>query len=79
MREGRIGLDYAIRPERFAGVTAPVRILLGSESPPPFQAAARVACDAIPGCELVPLPGQGHTMIDADPDGFVRHVVDFMA
>jgi pimeloyl-ACP methyl ester carboxylesterase len=78
-REGRIGLDYRCEAERFAGVRAPVRILWGTESPPPFRAAAEAAHAAIPGSELVALEGQGHTMIDADSAGFVRHVVDFLA
>lgn len=78
-REGRIGLDYACEPERFADVRVPVRILAGTESPPAFGAAARAANAAIPGSELVWLDGQGHTMIDADTAGFARHVVDFLA
>ncbi|HEV2811785.1 MAG TPA: alpha/beta hydrolase [Solirubrobacteraceae bacterium] len=78
VREGRIGLDYACVPERFAAVRAPTRILLGTESPAPFRASASAAAAAIPGCELVLLHGQGHTMIDADPDGFVRQVTDFL-
>lgn len=78
VREGRIGLEYALDPARFAHVSAPTRILLGSESPETFRASARAAERAIPSAHVVPLPGQGHTMIDADPDGFVRHVLDFL-
>lgn len=78
VREGRIGLRYALDPGRFARVAAPVRILLGTESPPVFRAAALAAAAAVPGGEIVDLPGQGHTMIDADPAGFVRHVTDFL-
>jgi pimeloyl-ACP methyl ester carboxylesterase len=76
-REGRVGLTYEHVPARFASVTAPTRILLGTGSPAPFAAAAVAAHDAIPGCELVLLDGQGHTMIDADPDGFVAEVEAF--
>lgn len=78
VREGRIGLTYRCVPERFAGVTTPTRILLGTESPAPFRGAAAAAAGAIASSEIVTLPGQGHTMIDADPEGFVRHVVDFL-
>jgi pimeloyl-ACP methyl ester carboxylesterase len=77
-REGRVGLTYRLVPERFEGVTTPTRILLGTESPPPFRAAAEAAHVAIPTSDVVLLPGQGHTMIDADPDGFVRQVTDFL-
>ena len=78
VREVRIGLEYVIEPGRFAGVSAPTRILLGTESPAPFVAAAEAAHAAIPNSDVVLLHGQGHTMIDVDPDGFVREVLDFL-
>ena len=40
--------------------------------------AAQTAAAALPNGEIVPLVGQSHTMIDVDPDGFVRQVVDFL-
>ena len=46
--------------------------------PAPFRAAAEAAHVAIGSSDLVLLNGQGHTMIDADPDGFVRQVTDFL-
>ncbi|HEX8083577.1 MAG TPA: alpha/beta hydrolase [Solirubrobacteraceae bacterium] len=79
VREGRIGLEYVLDPARFEHVDTPTRILLGTESPAPFRAAAVAAAAAIASSEIVALDGQGHTMIDADPRGFVRQVVDFMA
>ena len=77
-REGRIGLTYRIEPERFANVRTPVRILVGTESPAAFPAAAEVAAAALPNAEIVVLEGQGHTMLDTDPAGFVAHLVDFL-
>jgi pimeloyl-ACP methyl ester carboxylesterase len=79
VREGEIGLQFAPDPADFADVRVPVRLLAGTESPAPFGAAARAAADAIPGAELVWLEGQAHTMIDADPPGFVEHVLSFLA
>jgi pimeloyl-ACP methyl ester carboxylesterase len=76
-REGRIGLDYSCDPARYATVTVPVRVLLGTESPAAFKAAAQAAAAAIPTSDLVELPGQGHGMIDADPQGFAKQVLDF--
>lgn len=78
-REVRIGLDYHVDPARLASLSVPVRLLVGSDSPPAFPAAARAAAAAIPNAQLVELPGQGHGMIDADPHGFVGHVVAFLA
>ncbi|GAA3811466.1 alpha/beta hydrolase [Nocardioides panacisoli] len=77
VREGRIGLRYAPGQEDFADVGIPVEILAGTTSPPVFGAAAEAAASAIPGARLTWLEGQGHTMIDADPDGFVRKMLDF--
>ena len=61
-REGWIGLDYRCDPERYASITVPVRLLPGIESPQAFRAAAKAAAAAIPGSDLVELPGQGHAM-----------------
>ena len=44
----------------------------------PSRAAAEAARAAIPGSEVVLLEGEGHTMIDTDPAGFVRRLVDFL-
>lgn len=77
-REGDIGLTYRLEPGALDGVRVPVRVLAGTTSPAPFGAAARAAAEAINGAELVWLEGQGHTMIDADPAGFVAQVLDFL-
>ncbi len=76
-REGRIGLQYRCDPERYVSLRVPVRFLVGECSPAAFKAASAAAAAAIPGSELVELPGQAHTMIDGDPQGFVEHVLDF--
>lgn len=78
-REGRIGLTYTMDPARFAKVATPVRILVGTESPAAFPAAAQVAADALPNADIVLLEGQGHTMLDTDPAGFVAHLTGFLA
>lgn len=77
-REGRIGLQYRCDPKRYAAVRVPVRFLLGQLSPSAFRSAAITAAAAFPDGELVELPGQGHAMIDADPQGFVRYALDFL-
>ena len=77
-REARIGLGYACDPEHLAEVAVPVRILAGTTSPAPFGAAARAAHAALPDSELFELDGYGHTMMDVDPETFVRLVSDFL-
>ena len=78
VREAEIGLRYALDPAPLAAVRVPVRVLAGTASPPAFGAAAELTAKTIPGAELVWLEGQGHTMIDADPAGFVEQVADFL-
>jgi pimeloyl-ACP methyl ester carboxylesterase len=78
-REGEATASYVADAARLASIRTPVRLLLGSESPPAFRAAATAAAEAIPGADLVEVGGQGHGMIDADPDRFVALVVEFFA
>jgi pimeloyl-ACP methyl ester carboxylesterase len=78
-REGEAAASYVPDVARLAAIRTPVRVLLGCESPPAFKAAAAATADAIPGAELVEVAGQGHGMIDADPDRFVSLVAEFFA
>jgi pimeloyl-ACP methyl ester carboxylesterase len=63
--------------DREAALEVFYREALGAD-PAPFVAAAEAAHAAIPNSDVVLLHGQGHTMIDVDPDGFVREVLDFL-
>jgi pimeloyl-ACP methyl ester carboxylesterase len=63
--------------ERYAKVAAPVRLLLGGQSPAYLRAATVTVADRIPGATIVELHGQGHQAIDYDPQQFVRAVLDF--
>ena len=76
-REGAAVEAYALRPERFAELATPVRLLLGTATAPGLAAATRAAHAAIPGSDLVELPGQGHVAMQTDPTGFVEHVRRF--
>ena len=74
------GVTSTFVPDRDAlrAVTTPTLVLTGTESPPVFGAAARLAVEALPHAELVVAEGQGHTMIDADPVGFIDLVRRFL-
>lgn len=63
--------------ERLAEITAPVRILFGTQSPAYFRAAATAVADQVPGATVAELRGQGHQAVDYDPQQFVRAVLDF--
>ena len=77
-REARAANGYRIDPERMSRIGVPVRILLGTETTPALTRAAHAAADAVPGAELVELPGHGHAAMDADPPMFIRQVEDWL-
>ncbi len=57
----------------------PTTVLLGSETAGMLRDAALYVCDAIPGCRMVILEGQGHgAMLDA-PDFFASKVIELIA
>jgi pimeloyl-ACP methyl ester carboxylesterase len=77
-REARAANAYRADPERMRSIGVLVRILLGTETTPALTRAAHVAADAVPGAELVELPGHGHAAMDADPPLFIRQVKDWL-
>jgi pimeloyl-ACP methyl ester carboxylesterase len=72
-----VAIDGFQATERFANITVPVRMLLGTQSPGYLRAATATVAAQIPGATIVALQGQGHQAIDYDPQQFVRAVVDF--
>ncbi|WP_394830506.1 alpha/beta hydrolase [Pendulispora rubella] len=64
---------------RLSAIRIPVRLLLGTESPPYFRPAALAIANEIPQADVLPLHGQGHLAIDRDTDQFVRAVFAFGA
>jgi pimeloyl-ACP methyl ester carboxylesterase len=63
--------------ERLGQITAPVRMLLGTETTTYLRAATAAFAAQIHNVEVVALQDQAHQAIDLDPDQFVRAVVDF--
>jgi pimeloyl-ACP methyl ester carboxylesterase len=70
---------YRADPARLGAIDVPVRILLGTETTPVLARAAQASRHAVPGAELVELPGHGHAAMDADPEMFVSQVEDWLA
>ncbi|TCO48790.1 alpha/beta fold hydrolase [Actinocrispum wychmicini] len=62
---------------RLAEIKAPVRMLLGTESPGYVRAATANIAAQIPGSNIVALQGQAHQAIDTDPDQFVGAILAF--
>jgi len=79
-------LDHPVFP-RLGEVRAPTLIVYGTDDrmiPNPVFTGGRTlriaeqGRDAIPGAELVMLPGAGHTVMHDDPAGFNRAVITFL-
>jgi pimeloyl-ACP methyl ester carboxylesterase len=77
-REVRQANAYRADPGRLGAIDVPVRILLGTETTPELTRAAHASQRAVPGAELVELPGHGHAAMDADPPMFVAQVEDWL-
>jgi pimeloyl-ACP methyl ester carboxylesterase len=75
-RESRAVNTYRPFTERLANWKVPTIVLLGSETTGLLRDAAYYVRDAIPGCRLEILQGQGHgAMLDA-PDWFANKVLE---
>ena len=59
-RELRAELEHRFDPEATAEVTAPTLLLVGTESPDWAVRSVAAYADAIPGCEVRSLEGEGH-------------------
>jgi pimeloyl-ACP methyl ester carboxylesterase len=70
-------VEAMVFDERLSGITIPVRLLAGTESPAYLRLAAEAVAERIPGADVVPLHGQAHQAMDFDPDQFVKAVFDF--
>lgn len=77
-REMEIELTYTFDPQRLSGVTIPVLLLTGGDSPPFFQKTTGMLHDVLPDSRIVSMPGQQHIAMDTDPDVFVREVIAFL-
>jgi pimeloyl-ACP methyl ester carboxylesterase len=75
-RETRAVNTYSASAERLANWKTPTTLLLGSVTVGLLKDAAFFVRDAIPGCRMVILEGQGHgAMLDA-PDFFVNKILE---
>jgi pimeloyl-ACP methyl ester carboxylesterase len=78
-RESRAVITYRPSTERLANWKIPTTMLLGSETAGLLRDTAFFLRDAIPGCRLVILEGQGHgAMLDA-PEFFADKILEIAA
>ncbi len=78
-RESRTVNTQRLATGPLASWKIPTTVLLGSETADMLRDAALYVCDAIPGCRMLILEGQGHgAMLDA-PDFFAAKVIELIA
>ncbi len=80
--EGYIGWCNAIRKlnvtDRLGAIKVPTRVVVGALDPATPVAAAEAIHKAIPGSELVVVPGVSHMLHNEDAAGFATHVLPFI-
>jgi len=75
-RETRAVNAYQPSADRLASWKAPTTLLLGSETAGMLRDAAFFVRDAIPGCRLVILEGQGHGAMLEAPEFFANKILE---
>jgi len=78
-RESCADSRYSISPERFANMTAPTLLLLGTESGDAFRAGVEKVRAALPDARVSKLEGQGHAATMTAPKMLADEVTRFLA
>lgn len=77
-REVHAEENYKPDPDAFAGLSTPVMLLLGSESPKWAKRGTEVVHSLLPNSRVVVLEGQGHVATITAPELLVAEVVRFV-
>jgi pimeloyl-ACP methyl ester carboxylesterase len=77
-REERVTRDYRWEPDRFRELGVRTLFMLGGDSPEPFRLASEAVAGALPNCEVVVMPGQGHAAMDTGTELFLRELLAFL-
>lgn len=81
--DGYVGWCHAIRglnaTDRLGAIRLPTRVIVGEIDPSTPVAASQAIQGAIPGSDLVIVPGVSHMLHNEDPELFHSHVLPFLA
>lgn len=77
-REYQAPVSYVFEPERFADMTTPTLLLLGSESPEWAKDMTQELNATLPNSRISVLDGQGHLAMNTAPALFVDEVLTFI-
>ncbi|MEZ4553050.1 MAG: alpha/beta fold hydrolase [Dehalococcoidia bacterium] len=70
-------LDYILHPERFRGLTLPILLLAGNESPRFLREATELLRAALQTSRVVTMRDEAHIAMTTSPALFVRLVIEF--
>ncbi|MBN9265146.1 MAG: alpha/beta fold hydrolase [Hyphomicrobium sp.] len=80
--DGYVGWCQAIRglnvTDRLGAIRLPTRVIVGEIDPATPVAASQAIHDAIPGSDLVIVPGFSHMLHNEEPELFHSHVLPFL-
>jgi len=70
--------SYRFEPERFGNLLVPTLLLIGGDSPAPYEEAEKAVAEALPNSRIVVMAGQGHVAMDTATDLFTTEVLRFL-
>jgi pimeloyl-ACP methyl ester carboxylesterase len=71
--------DPAADPAVLGAISAPVAVLLGSDTKPFFTASARHVADHVPNARVHEIPGVGHAAPLTHPEALAKALIEFFA
>ncbi len=71
--------DPAADPAVLGAISAPIRVLLGSDTKPFFTASARHVTDHVPNAHVHEIPGAGHAAPLTHPESLAEALTEFFA
>ena len=71
--------DPAADPTVLGAISAPVAVLLGSDTKPYFTASARHVADHVPNARIKEIPGAGHAAPLTHPEALAEALTEFFA
>jgi pimeloyl-ACP methyl ester carboxylesterase len=75
MEHGNPAADPAV----LGAISAPVLVLLGSDTKPFFTASARYVADRVPNARIQEIPGAGHAAPLTHPEALAEALTEFFS
>lgn len=79
VREAKAEDAYVFEPARFAAMTVPTLLLVGTDSPPSMRATVEMVAGALPDSRIEELPGQQHAAHRFAPDLLAERILGFLS